>query len=120
MIKKLLVIFTFLFVLGLSGAVWAADINITWNQSVGATGYKVETSVDNGATWTEILALIFTTRTEGTLNLADANITVADNVLVLGRIGAYNTQGITWRLEAGFWYHSSWMPLPAPTGGGVN
>ena len=101
-------------------AVRAADINVEWKQSAGATGYKIETSEDLGATWTKVPTLVFTLHTEGTLELARATIPVADNVLVLGRCGAYNDAGISWRLESGFFYNSAWMPLPAPTGGGVN
>lgn len=120
--KKLLatIILKSLFVLGLSGAAWAADINLEWKQSLGADGYEIETSEDLGATWTQVPNLVYTTRIEGTLNLASAIITVADNVLVLVRVGAYNSVGLSWRLEAGVFFNSAWILLPAPTGLGAN
>ncbi len=115
-----------LFVLGLSGAVWAADMPVEWKQSAGAVGYKIQVSEDLGATWNEIQNLTFTTfillneTTQETINMAKSTITIADNVLVLVRVGAYNSVGTSWRLEAGIFYNSAWMPLPAPTGLGAN
>ena len=118
--KKILLTLMFLFLFPALVRAADIDIDIEWTQSTGATGYKVETSVDAGATWVEIPTLTFTTRTEGTLNLANATITVADNVLVLARVGAYNAVGISWRLEAGIFYNGAWRPLHAPTGLGAN
>lgn len=112
----LAVLFSLLF----SGSVQASDVPVEWRQSAGADGYKIETSVDLGATWTEIQNLTFTTFTEGTRDLAGATITVADNVLVLVRVAAYNSVGEAWKLESGAWYNSAWKPLVAPTGLGAN
>ncbi len=97
-----------------------ADKEIEWKESQGAVGYKAETSEDLGATWTEVQNLTYTTRIEGALNLATATITVADNVLVLVRVGAFNNAGTSWRLESGAWINTAWQPLPSPTGAGIN
>ncbi len=99
---------------------FTADIDISWEQSVGADGYKVQTSEDYGATWTEVSNLIWETFTEGTKDKARATITVADNVLVLARVGAYNSNSETWRLESGIFFNSAWKPIIAPVGIGVN
>lgn len=121
MIKKLL-LFSIVCVLLFCSreAAFAADINLQWGQSERAVGYKIEISIDLGATWTEVPDLTYTTFVEGNLNLAMATITVADNVLVLGRVGAFNDKGTSWRLEQGIYYNSAWMPPPSPTGLGVN
>ena len=108
-----------IFVLSVN-TVFGAEVDLEWKQSASADGYKIETSVDLGATWAEVPNLVFTTFTEGTMNLVKATITVADNVLVLGRVGAFNTVGTSWKLESGIFYNSAWKPLPAPTGLGAN
>ncbi len=99
---------------------YSAEINVEWKQVVGADGYKLQTSEDFGATWTEIPNLTWTAFTLGNREMATATITVADNVLVLVRAAAYDSQSTAWRLEAGVFYNTSWKPIPAPPGLGVN
>lgn len=107
-----------LFLLSFSVKVYSADIPLEWRQSEFAVGYKISFSEDFATefvTWTEIPNITFTTRTEGSLELASAIITIPD-VLVLIRVAAYNSTGETWRLEAGAFYNTKWKPSPAPTG----
>ncbi len=117
---KKVIVLAMMFVVLVYSTGYSADIDISWDQSVGADGYKVETSEDFGATWTEVLNLTWEAFTEGTKDKARATITVADNVLVLARVGAYDSNSEAWRLESGIFFNSAWKPIIAPVGIGVN
>ncbi len=107
-------------VLAICSIAHSADINVEWKQVANADGYKIQTSEDLGATWTEVPSLVWTPFTEGLVEKAEATITVADNVLVLVRAGAYDSIATIWRYEHGIFYNSAWQPLNAPTGLGAN
>ncbi len=107
------------------GDLFAAEKHVQWNQSTGADGYKAAISVDSGKTWTELPLLVYesityTSETAPDIKVAKAIITVPDSVLVLVRVGAYNSIGTTWMLESGAFFNSSWSPPPASKGLGIN
>lgn len=102
----LALVFLFLF----TAQVQAADITISWDANPKATGYMLEYSIDNGLTWT-------TPQDVG--DVTSFLYTVPGNGLVLIRVGAYKTAGITWRLDAGLWYNGDWKPLTAPSSVGI-
>ncbi len=104
----------------LANCVWAKDVGIAWNQSTKATGYKIELSVDEGASWVKVPDFTATLYTEGTRLKAKTTITIPDNVLVLARVGAFNAQGVSWRLQDGAWFNTAWEPISPPTGLGAN
>ncbi len=101
------------------GTALSADVNLSWNQAEGATGYKLQISTDGGITWTEVTGFSVTLFTEGNLNLAKTTITVPDDVLVLGRVASFNSVATSWRYESGFFVNSAWKIPERPTGGGV-
>ncbi len=98
---------------------YSADVEIYWEQVPNADGYRIETSEDLGANWTEVPNLVWTPYTEGGIAKGKAIIQVADNVLVLVRAGSYDSRMTAWRYEMGVFYNSSWKPLLAPTGIGA-
>ncbi len=121
---KIPLIFLLVFLV-FSSVAKASDQVVEWQQSPGATGYKIEISVDEGVTWTEITNLTYETYSQTTdagviKYMAFTTITVPDNVLVLARVGAFNAVGTGWRLEAGLFYNSAWKPPEASKGFGVN
>jgi len=95
--KILLIILSFLFI---SSSVFGANIIVKWDAQQ-ADGFKIEQSVDLGATWGSELDI-----PDGTATSAD--VTVPDNTLTLIRVGAYNSVGTAWRLNVGVWAHSGW------------
>jgi hypothetical protein len=90
---------------------FAADVVLRWDASIGATGYKIYKSEDNGVTW-------------GT-GLDVGNVTthtytnVIETKLVLFRISAYNASVESIRLWSGAWYDHRLKPVMAPTGAGI-
>ncbi len=103
-----------------ANCVWAKDVGLEWNQSARATEYRIELSVDDGATWTKVPDFTPTFYTEGTKDKAKTIVTIPDNVLVLARVGAFNAQGGGWRTEYGAWFNTAWDPIVPPTGLGAN
>lgn len=90
---------------------WAADVNLTWDASSGATGYNIYKSEDNRATWD--------------LGLDVGNITaytytnVREDGPVDFRISAYNVSGEAVRYWSGAWYDHTKKPPEDPSGAGV-
>lgn len=123
--KSLFLILFCLFLFCCSEAAFAEDIDLQWQQADRADGYKVQISEDNGNTWVEISGFTVTlfslqdVDTQIITNMAKTTITVADNKLILVRIGAFNNAGTTWRLEAGIFYNTLWKPLNPPSGIGI-
>lgn len=100
------------------GEAWAADCQFVWKAVSGATGYELEYSTDQGATWTGRKAT-------GALT-PDANgdviwtyTGVPETGLVLFRVSATNATGRATRLEYGAWYNHKWKPMASPAGGGI-
>ena len=107
-LKMISIVFTLLLFATFSSA---ADITLAWDPVVGATGYKLYASYDVGATW-----ILF----DDAGNVTERAITgVPEDVLVLFRASAYNTNGETVRVEAGVWYDHRLLPLSAPSGTGI-
>ncbi len=122
--KNLLLILAICVLCFSCGDLFAADKGIQWNQSAGADGYKASISVDLGVTWTELPVLVYesityTSTTAPEIKVAKATITVPDGVLVLIRVGAYNSVGTTWSLESGAFYNNSWELPPTSKGLGI-
>lgn len=89
----------------------AADVALKWDPSTGATGYKIQKSVDLGVTWTTAIDV--------------GNVTtyvytnVEENILVIFRASAYNAAGESVRTWSGAWFDSRKKPVAAPSGQGV-
>ncbi len=101
------------FVLGfmiLAGVSFATDIKIGWDITPAATGYKVYESVDQGATWRQVLDT----------NSTNATIAMPDHGLVLLRVSAYNRSGETIRMGSGIWFNGDWLPPKRPKDVGVH
>lgn len=108
--KKIISLIALSFMLLSVNTVFGADILISWDVAQGVDGYSLVQSVDNGTTWS-------TPQDVG--SVTTATYTVPDSGLVLIRVGAYNSAGITWRLDAGIFYNGDWKPLLPPSGVGV-
>lgn len=99
----------------LPGAVaFAADVPLKWDVATGATGYKIQMSTDNGATWPTSRVVTGGTTTSYTWTGAP------ETGLVMFRVTATNAQGEAIRTDAGCWFNKGWQ-LPQMAGGlGVN
>jgi len=76
--------------------VHAGALELSWQPTPGATGYRVYTSETNGRTWVQ----------HGT-DLLEPKVTVTnlpDDKLVLVRVSAHNAGGEEIRKTSGFWY----------------
>ena len=106
------VIFTIILLIVFAIPTYAANVNLTWDGSTGATGYNVYMSTDNGTSWCtpqDVGNVVIYTYTG-----------VPDTGLVLFRISAYNTQGEYIRYWSGAWYCEDWKPILSPSGAGIN
>lgn len=99
-------------ILILTAPVFAADINLQWDPSEGATGYKIYKSLDLGVTW-------LTGTDVGNMTTFKI-LNVEENTLVLFRVSAYNQTGEAIRTEYGAWYDHRKKPPLNPTGLGIN
>ena len=90
----------------ISFGVSAADIPLSWDADPRATEYRVEQSVDEGATWVLVV-------TSPTLPITVTG--VPDSGLVLLRACASGATSDVCRDEVGFFYNGDWLPLSAPT-----
>lgn len=95
----------------LAPACFAADNNLAWDAVTGATGYKLQISIDGGVTWGEIrdVGNVTTFTWTGT----------PDTGLILWRVAAYNATGESWQTKQGAWYCGTWTLPPQATGLGV-
>ncbi len=114
------IIIAVVFVVLVCSKAYSAEIDVEWQQVPSADGYKLQASEDFGATWTEVPNLVWTPFLLGNREMASATITVADNILVLVRAAAYDSQSTTWKFKSGVFYNSAWGPIPSPPGLGVN
>ena len=96
----------------LTAPVLAADINLQWDPSEGATGYKIYKSLDLGVTWGPGVDV-------GNVTISRA-LNIEENILVLFRVSAYNQTGEAIRTEYGAWYDHRKKPPFNPTGLGIN
>lgn len=114
----LLVLCSIVFVLASILVVNAADCTFSWKASTGATGYYLEYSLDQGATWTG-------KKTTGPLTPDAAGEVsyqytgIPETGLVIVRVAATGATGEAIRTEAGAWYNHRWKPIGAPSGAGV-
>jgi hypothetical protein len=108
MFKILLVVVIFSLI-GCPG--FAADVTLKWDPSEGATGYKLQKSIDLGVTWAPAVDV--------------GNVTtymytgVEENVLVIFRASAYNAVGESIRSWSGAWFDSRKKPVLSPGGQGI-
>ncbi len=122
-IGRVLILFIFMLVYAIT--LFAADILVTWNASAGATGYKLEYSIDNGGTWSTPLdigmvqPIDYVSGTTHFLLCSYNWIGLPDTGLVLVRVTAYNAVGPITRTDAGAWFNKSWAPPIAPKGVGI-
>lgn len=107
--KKILFL-TIVCILAFPISAMCATISLKWDTAAGATGYRIDQSINSGTAWTEV---------KDAGNVLTTTVTAPDTGLVLYRIKAYNSQGQTIRTNAGAWFNGSWS-LPAPaTGAGI-
>ena len=90
--------------LGIASPAWAWTETYSWIATAGATSYKIEKSVDSGATWTLVSSPTTPTYT----------YVGAEPALVVFRISACNAVGCTIRAGDGFWHNEAWVPPAAP------
>jgi hypothetical protein len=89
----------------------AADVPLKWDASNGATGYKIQKSLDLGVTWlTGVDVGNVTTYTY---------TGVEENILVLFRASAYNANGESIRTWSGAWYDHRKKPILPASGMGI-
>ena len=108
MFKTLFLSLVFIFIVSLA---LAADVDLRWDASAGATGYKIQKSVDLGVTWSTAIDVGNVT-TYKYLN-------VEENVLVFFRASAYNAVGESIRTWSGAWFDARKKPISSPSGQGV-
>jgi len=101
----------FLLTLAIASVAYSADLNLSWDPSTGATGYKVYMSTDQGTTWDAGIDVGLVT--------AYTYLAVPDSGLVLFRVESYNANGNALRSDAGAWYNGDWVPPTAPSGSGI-
>jgi len=98
-------------IMAMATTTMAADVDLSWDASNDATGYKVYQSADLGATWS--------------VGFDVGNVTtylmtgVADTGIILFRVSAYNANGEAVRYDAGVFYCGDCEPPPSPSGIGV-
>jgi len=108
MLKTLFLSLTFIFLASLA---LAADVDLKWDASSGAIGYKIQKSLDLGVTWLVPVDV-------GNV-LTYKYLNVEENALVLFRASAYNAAGEAIRTWSGAWYDHSKKPVTSPTGTGI-
>lgn len=89
----------------------AADVDLKWDASAGATGYKIQKSLDLGVTWLPAIDVGNVTTYKYT--------NVEENVLVLFRASAYNANGEAIRTWSGAWFDQRKKPISAASGLGT-
>jgi hypothetical protein len=103
-----LMVFFLVFFLAVAGA---ADTNLSWEPSPGATGYKLAMSADLGATWS------------APLDCKMANpclfTGVPEDKLILFKVSAYNTSMTVWKEWAFAAVDYRKKPLQETSGPGV-
>lgn len=92
----------------------AADVKVGWKASEGVSGYRVEISTDNGATWggAKDTGPVAPSQ-EGDVSFTYTE--VPETGLVLFGFTAYNDSHVAIRTEAGVWYNHRWKPIPTPS-----
>lgn len=90
----------------------AADLHMAWDPSAGATGYKLQISLDHGVSWGEI-------RDTGSTTPEYTWVGAPNAGLVLFRVMAYSPQGEAWNTTHGVWANEEWVPPPMASGLGI-
>jgi hypothetical protein len=111
MLKRILLIIVVCLMVAYT-PVWAFDVPLAWDASVGVTGYKVYASTDLGITWSA-------SRDAGN-KTTFVWLGASDTGLTLFRVSSYNAQGEAIRTEAGAWYNGSWVLPIAAKGLGIH
>ena len=108
MFKTLFLSLIFIFMASLT---LAADVTLNWDPCTGATGYKIQKSVDLGVTWLTAIDVGNVT-TYKYLN-------VEENIVVFFRASAYNMVGEAIRTYSGAWFDQRKKPVSSPSGQGI-
>jgi hypothetical protein len=89
----------------------AADFTLRWDPVAGATGYKIYSSTDTGASWSAPI---------DAGNVTQKALTAQpDNALVLYKVSAYTATQETVAHWIGAWYDGRKKPPGNPTGAGI-
>lgn len=100
------IIFTLMFTLFFFASLaYAESMNLSWDPSAGATGYRIEQSSDSGTTWTVIY--------DGNSTVCSVDLTGIDS-LTFWRVVSYNDQFNAFRSESGWWYNPNWVMPDKP------
>ncbi|MBU2118643.1 MAG: hypothetical protein KJ954_13735, partial [Alphaproteobacteria bacterium] len=91
--------------------VFAVDVDLTWDASIGATGYKVYKSEDLGVTWATPIDV-------GNV-LVYKYLGVIETKMVIFRTSAYNANEESIRKWSGAWYDFTKKPINSPGGTGI-
>ena len=89
----------------------AADVNLNWDASAGATGYKIYKSEDLRTTWDVGIDV-------GNV-ITYTYMGVREDGPVDFRVSAYNETGEAIRYWSGAWYDKTKMPPADPGGTGI-
>jgi hypothetical protein len=99
-----------LVILLLATNAWSADVKLDWDSVSGATGYKIQMSLDNGVTWQ--------TAVDAKLVKPYTYLGVPEDKLVVFRVASYNAVGEAWNRYA-FAAYDHRQRLSEPTALGV-
>lgn len=109
-LKSLLAVSAVALLLLWSASAYAWTTTYSWTSVPNASAYKIEKSVDNGATWTVVTA---------TLTTPTFNYTGTETGLTLFRFSNCNSTGCTVRPADGHFHNEAWQPPTAPVNLGV-
>jgi len=108
MLKAILLVLIFFL---LTSPLYAADVLLKWDPSEGATGYKIQKSIDLAVTWTTPIDVGNVTTYTYT--------SIEETTMVLFRASAYNAVGESIRTWSGAWYDHRLKPINSPSGTGI-
>jgi len=108
---KRIILIILAMVLFIPYSVFSADIDLTWDASVGATGYKVYKSEDMGVTWGTPVDV-------GNV-LLYKYLGVIETKMILFKVSAYSANGESIRNWSGAWYDHRLKPIVSASNLGV-
>lgn len=85
-----------------SACTGTGPITVSWKTVAGAESYSLETSIDTGESW----------QPAGNFPAPPATIVVAQDTLVLIRVGAVTGEVTTWNTSRGGWFSCPWQTVP--------
>jgi len=106
--RPFLLALVYLVLIALVGLGEAGSVTLVWDPVINATGYEIEQSVDNGATWIVVVPNVPASVCVGTPAQCKVVYVAPDRVQI--RFVAKNAMGRTVRYDAGVWHCASCAP----------